>query len=79
MQTIEFEREIERLTWNELLELNNKIAALIKNRGSELTESSPVWHKDVLEQLDKKVAERRTAYVDWEKAKVELEASLNEN
>jgi len=37
---------------------------------------SPAWHKDVLEERDRKIASGEDKLIDWEDAKTALRASL---
>jgi len=37
---------------------------------------SPSWHKDILEETDRRIVSGEARFVDWEKAKVEIRNRL---
>ena len=38
---------------------------------------SPAWHRDVLEERGQRIAEGKSQFTDWEKAKLEIRNKLS--
>ncbi len=58
------------------MSLNEKLAAM-ESLWEDLTRipesiESPVWHKDILDERRRRLAQGQSQFIDWETAKAEI-------
>ncbi len=65
---------LEKMTIEEKLKLMEEIwTDLIKLEGQI---SSPLWHKDILEEREKKIKNEQETILDWDEAKERIRQSI---
>ena len=68
---------LERMTLADKLEAMEKLWADISRQPAELP--SPAWHRNVLDERRRLVAEGKLKFLDWDTAIAELREELREN
>ena len=62
--TLQEKLAVMELIWEDLVRTPNSI-------------ESPAWHRDVLEEREKRTAEGKSQFTDWEKAKLDIRNKLS--
>ncbi|SPE51045.1 conserved hypothetical protein [Verrucomicrobia bacterium] len=68
--------EIERMTLEEKLRTMEALWDNLCRREEDVP--VPQWHKDVLDERQRAIAQGKTKFVDWETAKKQISEKLHE-
>jgi hypothetical protein len=65
----------------EQMTLREKLAAM-ESLSEDLTRTpeaieSPVWHKDILDERRRRLAEGQSRFIDWETAKADIRKTMS--
>ena len=65
---------LEKMTIEEKLKLMEKIWTALLAQEEKI--SSPLWHKDILEEREEKIKKGQEAVLDWNEAKEKIRQSI---
>jgi len=68
---------LDEMTLPEKLQLMEALWVNLTRKGDEF--ESPEWHREVLEERERRIASGEAKFIDWEQAKVEIRKRCLEN